>query len=96
MLIKNPALLNDRECQYAMNPAAHVDFLLYNRISKKTVLVIETDGFENHKEGTVQYLRDRIKDHILDLYQIPWLRFWTNGSGEREKIVETLEKLMAY
>lgn len=93
MLIKNPELLNDRECQYTMNPATHVDFLIYNRISKKPVLAIEVDGYENHHEGTVQYLRDRLKDHILELYQIPLLRFWTNGSGEKEKITETLESL---
>ena len=45
MLIKNPQLLNDRECQYAMNPATHLDFLIYNRISKKPVLAIEVDGY---------------------------------------------------
>ncbi|MFR3411702.1 MAG: hypothetical protein ACLTS1_03965 [Coprococcus sp.] len=35
MLIKNPELLNEQECQYAMNPATHLDFLIYNRIGKK-------------------------------------------------------------
>ena len=34
MLIKNPELLNKQECQYAMNPATHLDFLIYNRIGK--------------------------------------------------------------
>lgn len=34
MLIKNPELLNEQECQYAMNPATHLDFLIYNRIGK--------------------------------------------------------------
>ena len=38
MLIKNPELLNEQECQYAMNPATHLDFLIYNRIGKKPVL----------------------------------------------------------
>jgi len=96
MLIKNPVLLNEQECRYAMNPATHVDFLIYNRISKKPVLAIETDGFEMHQEGTVQYIRDRLKDHILELYRIPMLRFKTNGSEEKKKIVETLEKLIEY
>lgn len=93
MLIKDPALLNDQECRYAMNPATHVDFLIYNRISKRPVLAIEVDGYENHREGTAQYLRDRLKDHILELYQIPLLRFRTNGSGEKERIRETLKSL---
>ncbi|MED9903507.1 MAG: AAA domain-containing protein [Lachnospiraceae bacterium] len=94
MLIKNPELLNEQECRYAMNPATHLDFLVYNRISKKPVLAIEVDGYEYHKEDTVQASRDLMKNHIMELYEIPLLRFKTNGSGEREKIVEILEKLV--
>ncbi len=94
MLIKNPELLNERECQYAMNPATHLDFLIYNRIGKKPVLAIEVDGYGYHKEDTVQGSRDLLKNHILELYEIPLLRFKTNGSGEKEKIIEMLEKLV--
>jgi len=94
MLIKNPQLLNDRECQYAMNPATHLDFLIYNRISKKPVLAIEVDGYEFHKKDTVQASRDLLKDRIMDLYEIPLLRFKTNGSSEREKITGMLDKLV--
>jgi hypothetical protein len=94
MLIKNPELLNEQECQYAMNPATHLDFLIYNRIGKKPVLAIEVDGYEYHKEDTVQASRDLMKNHIMELYEIPLLRFKTNGSGEREKIVEMLDKLV--
>ena len=94
MLIKNPELLNEQERQYAMNPATHLDFLIYNRIGKKPVLAIEVDGYEYHKEDTVQASRDFLKNHILELYEIPLLRFKTNGSGEREKIIEMLDKLV--
>lgn len=94
MLIKNPELLNERECQYAMNPATHLDFLIYNRIGKKPVLAIEVDGYEYHKEDTVQASRDLLKNHIMELYEIPFLRFKTNGSGEKEKIMEMLDKLV--
>lgn len=94
MLIKNPELLNEQECQYAMNPATHLDFLIYNRISKKPVLAIEVDGYEYHKEDTVQASRDLLKNHIMELYKIPLLRFKTNGSGEKEKIIELLDKLV--
>lgn len=94
MMIKNPQLLNDRECQYAMNPATHLDFLIYNRISKKPVLAIEVDGYEFHKKDTVQASRDLLKDRIMDLYEIPLLRFKTNGCGEREKIAGMLDKLV--
>ena len=94
MLIKSSELLNEQEWQYAMNPATHLDFLIYNRIGKKPVLAIEVDGYEYHKEDTVQASRDLMKNHIMELYEIPLLRFKTNGSGEREKIIEMLDKLI--
>ena len=50
------------------------------------------DGYEYHKEDTVQASRDLLKNHIMELYEIPLLRFMTNGSGEKEKIIEMLDK----
>lgn len=94
MLVKDPKLLNEQECKYAMNPATHLDFLIYNRISKKPVLAIEVDGYQYHKEDTVQASRDLLKSHILELYKVPLLRFKTNGSGEKRKIIEMLETLV--
>lgn len=94
MLIKNPELLSEQECKYAMNAATHLDFLIYNRIGKKPVLAIEVDGYEYHKEDTVQASRDLLKNHIMELYEIPLMRFKTNGSSEKEKIIEMLDKLV--
>lgn len=94
MLIKNPYLLNDDECLYAMNPATHVDFLVYNRISKRAILVIEVDGYAFHQKETAQAKRDLLKNHIFELYYIPLLRFSTTGSGEREKIINMLNKIL--
>lgn len=94
MLVKDPKLLNEQECKYAMNPATHLDFLIYNRISKKPVLAIEVDGYKYHKEDMVQVSRDLLKSHILELYKVPLLRFKTNGSGEKRIIIEMLEKLV--
>lgn len=93
MLIHDPELLNDEECRYAMNSATHLDFLIYSRVSKKPVLAIEVDGFRYHQEGTRQAARDQMKNHILDLYGIPYLRFTTNGSGEKEELVQRLREL---
>lgn len=94
MLIRDPKLLNEDECRYAMNPSTHLDFLIYNRISKKPVLAVEVDGYTFHKEGTAQAERDKMKNHILDLYDIPYLRFATNGSGEKEKLTQTLHNVL--
>ena len=94
MLIKDLRLLNEDECKYAMNAGTHIDFLLYNRISKKPVLAIEVDGYDYHKTGTDQSLRDLKKNHILELYELPLLRMKTNGSGEKERLLEVLKNLM--
>jgi len=94
MLIKNKELLNEQEYYYAMNPATHLDFLIYNRIGKKPMLAIEVDGYKHHKEGTIQASRDLLKNHIMELYEIPLLRFKTNGSGEGEKIIQMLDTLV--
>lgn len=92
MLICDPKRLNDEECRYVMNTATHVDFLIYNRISKKPVLAIEVDGFHYHKTGMTQYKRDRMKNHVLELYGITLLRFATNGSGEMAQIEQALDE----
>lgn len=94
MLIRDTKALNERECQYVMNPATHIDFLLYNRMSRKPILAIEVDGYQYHKADTRQASRDLLKDHILDLYEIPLLRFRTNGSGEKEQLIKQLDAIM--
>ena len=66
MLIKNPYLLNDDECLYAMNPATHVDFLVYNRISKRAILAIEVDGYAFHQKETAQAKRYLLKIIFLN------------------------------
>ncbi len=86
MLLRDKERLNADELRFVMNPATHVDFLLYNQIGKTPVLAIEVDGFHYHKPGTKQYERDRMKDSILESYGIELLRFPTNGSGERKKL----------
>jgi len=90
MLFRNPKLLSDKEKQYAMSKAAHIDFLLYNQVSKKPVLAIEVDGFRYHVPGTDQHKRDEMKDHIFKCYKIPLFRFPTNGSEECKKIEQFL------
>ena len=94
MLIRDPHLLNEAECKYAMNCATHLDFLIYNQISKKPILAIEVDGYSYHMPGSRQSERDDMKNHILELYKIPYLRFITNGSGEKERLIEKLNELI--
>ena len=86
MIIRDRETLEKREYEYVTNPYTHVDFLIYNKVSKKNVLIIEVDGFSFHKKGTKQYERDRIKDAELERYDIPFVRLPTTGKKEWETI----------
>ena len=93
-MIRNWTLLNDEERRYASNGATHLDFLIYNQVSKQPVLAVETDGYQFHKQGTRQSERDRMKDRILDRYGLPLLRLSTTGTDEETKIHAQLTALL--
>lgn len=90
LLIRDHNKMTEEERRYVTHPNTHVDFLIYNRITKMPVLAIEVDGFHYHKEGTRQAERDRMKDEIFAKYGIPLLRLPTNGSGEIRRIKEII------
>ncbi len=92
-LLKDFSKLNEREKRYASHPLTHLDFLIYNKLGKSPVLAIEVDGFEYHRPGTQQAERDRIKDRVLEKYNLPLLRFATNGSNEKIKLMEKLSEV---
>lgn len=86
ILIKDKSLLTEEEKRYASHHNTHIDFLIYNTISKKPVLAIEVDGYKYHKVGTKQHNRDILKGRILRKYGIPLLRLKTNQSNEKGRI----------
>lgn len=90
MLIRNPDMLDETECKFAMNINTHTDFLIFNKFDKSPVLVVEVDGYSYHANNQKQLERDKMKDDILKKYNIPILRLPTNGSGEEEKICHLL------
>lgn len=74
-LIADWNCLDAREITFAESPYSHVDFLVYNSLTKKPSFAIEVDGWHNHKESDVQRHRDALKDSIftklgLCLYRI--------------------------
>ena len=93
MIIRNRELLLPEELAYLMHEATHVDFLIFSRLDKKPVLVIEVDGVAFHAEDSVQGQRDKIKNAILEKYGLPYLRFKTNNSQEKEKLINKLRQL---
>lgn len=86
--------MNNEEKKFVRTGLSHLDFLIYNTITKQPLLAIEVDGYYYHKAESRQEERDRLKNHILEVYHIPLIRFKTNGSGERETLQNALDNIM--
>ena len=72
-LIADVSALNDMERTFVESQFSHVDFLLYNTITKQPKMTIEVDGWQYHKENKTQESRDMLKDDILGKYGLkPW------------------------
>ncbi len=95
LLLNDLSSLNEREFGFATNHLTHVDFVVFSKLTHKPVLVIEVDGFIYHNTDK-QRERDKLKDGILDKYNIPILRLSTVGSEERERITSKLIELLNY
>ena len=66
----------------------HCDFLIYNKLNKEIVLVVEVDGSQHREE--IQAARDRRKDRLLADAGIKILRLTTTSIECKEKIVAML------
>ncbi len=82
------------EIRFVRNDDAHIDFMILERKTVKPVLAVEIDGASYHIEGSFQEGRDRLKDSILQRYEIPMKRFRTKESiEERIFLYELLNNL---
>lgn len=91
-LIADWTLLDEREKSFAKSPFAHVDFLIYNTVTKRPLLAIEVDGWHFHKEGTVQRARDLLKDQILSKYGLTPHRISTTDTVTTASMLALLEE----
>ena len=94
MRIRDTSKLDEKELKYATNPLTHTNFFIFRKIDKAPVLVVEVDGYAFHANNPKQLERDKMKDGILEKYNIPILRVATNGSGEEEKLKNKLEIIL--
>lgn len=94
-IIKEKSWLSEDEKIYISQPNTHVDFALYNHVTKQIVLAVEVDGYKYHKKGSKQFKRDRKKDAIFEKYKIPLVRFKTNGSQEEERLHKVLKEILS-
>jgi len=81
--------LSDEQRKFANSPLSHVDFLLYNTITKRPLLCIEVDGWQFH-HTEVQRHRDAIKDEILDKYGLKLVRLSTTSVVTMDTIKDML------
>lgn len=94
-IIKGTSLLTEEEARYAQRSWTHVDFLIYDKFSKEPQLVIEVDGITYHQEGSLQDERDQKKNTIFSKYGLSLLRLRTDGSMEKQRIIDALRELNA-
>ena len=83
--------LETQEIAFISNALSHVDFLVYNSITKKPLMTIEVDGWKYHNQSEVQQSRDKLKDNILSKYGLKPYRIYTVDTVN----VETIEKMLA-
>ena len=85
--------LNEQEKAFAESPLAHVDFLIYNFLTKRPLQAIEVDGWHFHKGSEVQQSRDALKDRILTKIGLCPHRISTTDTVNEETIVKMLQAM---
>lgn len=89
-LIGDWNLLTDEEQSFAESPFPHVDFLIYNSLTKQPLQTIEVDGWQFHKNSDVQQYRDTLKDQLLAKFGLCPHRISTTDTVN----VETIKKII--
>ena len=91
-LIADSALLDAEERAFVESPFSHVDFLIYNAITKQPLLPIEVDGWGFHGGNSIQQHRDALKDGLLAKYGLSPCRISTTDRVTVEVLKELLAK----
>ena len=72
--------LSAQEIGFISNSLSHVDFLIYNSITKRPLMAIEVDGWKYHNQSEVQQSRDNLKDNLLSKYRLSIYRISTTDT----------------
>ncbi len=92
-IISDWSLLTSQEKDYAKNALTHIDFLIYNSLTKQPMMAIEVDGWHYHNDKIVQQSRDRLKNQILEKYSLPPYRISTTDTITSEGLKEIFASL---
>lgn len=91
-LIGDWNLLTDEERSFAESPFSHVDFLIYNSLTKQPLRTIEVDGWQFHKNSDVQQYHDTLKDQLLAKFGLCPHRISTTDTVNVETIKTLLQE----
>lgn len=94
LVLADLSLLDPEELRFTSYFKTHVDFLIFDRVTKEPKLVIEVDGAAFHQEGSEQAVRDHMKDRILEKYELPIVRLRTDQSREEEILRKVLHEII--
>ena len=89
-LIGDWSLLSEEEKAFAESPFSHVDFLIYNSLTKQPLQTIEVDGWHFHQKSDVQKSRDILKDQLLTKFGLCPHRISTTDTMN----LETIKKII--
>ena len=92
-LIADWDALDIHEKAFAESPLAHVDFLIYNSLTKHPLQAIEVDGWHFHKGSEVQQSRDALKDRILTKFGLCPHRISTTDTVNDETAMKMLQAM---
>lgn len=93
-LVTNKDNLTTEQQDFVNSPLSHVDFLLYNTITKQPTICFEVDGWKFHNTE-VQRHRDQMKDEILDDYGLKPVRLSSTSVITAQKLKETIKSSIA-
>lgn len=89
-LINDWSLLDEKEKAFAGNPLSHVDFLIYDSLTKQPRQTIEVDGWHFHKDCVIQQSRDATKDKILSKFDLAPHRLSTTSIVNVETMIQII------
>ena len=90
-LIADWGVLDEQEKTFAESPFSHVDFLIYNSLTKRPLQAIEVDGWHFHKESESQQSRDALKDRILTKFGLCPHRISTADTVNEKTVMKILQ-----
>ena len=79
--------LGFREIEIGFPSASQIEYDFLRQLVDRKLIP------DDCKVQVLTQCREELKNHILEIYGLPLVRFKTNGSGEREKLIASLDNL---